>query len=258
MLQTRAAGPSLLYGIHATGVLRIARSPGPGSGSKSKLRSEGLSPTEIKLLNEVRSRLIPPGERSTAIVGVLIAEDGRQFEFKSGGGQGFSSHVEDKATAKMEELGIKKATLLVEKEPCQICDRSVYPADTGPETPLKSSKTGKEISRQTPKINTALPIGTELTVVDPESASIYRGVKTSPAVPIKSPGKSGGKQAGGGTLEGAHSPKPRSSTASGPAPKVGPVPKPATGGGAAAAGESAAREVRAAALRRRERSCDGL
>jgi hypothetical protein len=219
-----------------------------------------LDASEIKLLNEVRSRLVPANEKSTAIVGVLITEDGRQFEFKSGGGQGFSSHVEGKATAKMEELGITKATLLVEKEPCQICDRSVYPKETGPETPLKSSRTGKPLSRQTPKINTALIVGSELTVVDPESASIYRGVK--PASTLGVPGSGGtGKKAEKGIFKGGKSAKPKTGTSkkAGLAPKTGTtepgitprtkaVPKAGTvTGGTGAVAKEAVSEARLAA-----------
>lgn len=262
-----AADNSAQISIRAAAAPRIARSPGPGDGDVPKLRSHGLAPAEIKLLNEVRGRLVPASERSTAIVGVLISDDGRQFEFRSGGGQGFSSHIEGKATAKMEELGLKKAVLLVEKEPCQICDRSVYPGDTGPETPLKSSKTGKEISRQTPKINTALSVGSELTVVDPDSASLYRGVKSSPAAPIKPPSSGGGKQPGASKPEGGSAAKPKGGTGAvegGPTPsapgtspkagsgvsavpKAGATPKPLLPGGAGAAGGATSSEIRAVA-----------
>ena len=216
-------------GVKASGPPRIARTPGPGQGAVPTLRTHGLTASEINLLNQVRGRLVPANERSTAIVGVLIAEDGRTFEFRSGGGQGFSSHVEGKATAKMEELGITKATLLVEKEPCQICDRSVYPREGGPETPLRSSRTGAELSRQTPKINTALPVGSELIVVDPESASVYRGVKAvSAPKPPKPAGR--GKQPETGPAEGGTTAKPE---AEGGLPEAGTTPKPRSGPGAA-------------------------
>lgn len=165
----------------------LARSPGPGSGVTPQVRQNGLTDAEKNLLNQIRLRLVSDDKKATAIVGVLIAEDGRQFEFVSGGGQGFSSHIEGKATAKMNELGITKATLLLEKEPCQICDRSVYPSDEGPEAPLLSSRTGEPIDYQISKINTALSTDSELTVVDPEAAAIYRGVKSTSGTTASTP-----------------------------------------------------------------------
>ncbi|MDQ0767295.1 hypothetical protein QF031_000044 [Pseudarthrobacter defluvii] len=182
--------------------LRLARHPDPLAPPP---RSSGLTEAERRLLNEIRVRLVPANQRSTAIVGVLITEDGRQFELTSGGGQGFSSHVEGKATAKMEELDIRKATLLVEKEPCQICDRSTYSQPEGPEKPMVSTRTGKELSRQVSKVNTALPLGSELRIVDPDSASLYRGVKPVPRIPPK-PGGSEPPKKGPGT--GPESPSP--------------------------------------------------
>lgn len=139
-----------------------------------------FTPYQRQLLQQARATLHP---KKDSIVGVLIADDGRQFPFASGGGQGFSSHIEGKATAAMVEFGIKKATLIVELEPCQLCDRSDYPAATGPEAPLKSTATGKELTRQTSKINSDLPIGYELDVVGPESTGIYRGTKSASTNP---------------------------------------------------------------------------
>ena len=118
----------------------------------------------------------------------------------------------------MAELGVTKGTLLVEKEPCQICDRSVYPGKTGPETPMTSSRTGKPIDRQISKINTALPQGSQLTVVDPESASIYRGVK--PAVTPRPP-------ASGATGAKAERPATESKPQSKPQAKPGAAAEPA-------------------------------
>jgi hypothetical protein len=138
-----------------------------------------FTPEQAEMLRRTRAKLNP---KEGGIVGVLIAEHpSSPFEFESGGGQGFSSHIEGKATAKMNELGITKATLVLELEPCQICDRSVYDPEKGPEAPLKSTSTGKDLSRQTPKINSALQVGSELTVVGPESTGVYRG--TAPAKP---------------------------------------------------------------------------
>src|SRR5690606_7009440 len=71
---------------------------GPSPSTSPALRSEGLTFQEIAELNAARARLIPASERGNAIVGILIAEDGRRFEFRSGGGQGFYTHIEGKAT----------------------------------------------------------------------------------------------------------------------------------------------------------------
>jgi hypothetical protein len=146
-----------------------------------------FTPAQKELLRTARNNLNP---KKGGIVGVLVAEDGRIFEFESGGGQGFSSHIEGKATAKMNELNITNATLIVEKEPCQMCDRSVYDPELGPEEPLKSTKTGKDLDRQTPKINSALPKGSQLTVVGPETTGLYKGTaapKPKVVVPTTEP-----------------------------------------------------------------------
>ena len=173
------AGDNLIpvshFGLHS-----IACAPDPKANVPLKIRSEGLSQAEMQLLKQARQNLIGPEEK-TAIVGILITEDGKQYELKSGGGKGgadFHVHIEGKAVEKMIELGITRATVLVEKEACQICDRSTYPnSEKGPEEPLVSSRTGEEIARQTPKINSELPKGSVLTVVDPEAASVYYGLK---------------------------------------------------------------------------------
>ena len=180
----------------------LAKAPAQDPPPRPRLRHDGLTGPEKALLNQIRSQLIGDDEKATAIVGLLITDDGRQFPLKSGGGQGFSSHLEGKATDKMNELGVTSATLLQELEPCQICDRSVYEAAHGPETPLRSTRTGKPISRQTPKINTALPVGSRLTVVDPDSASTYWGSSTSIKLPTPGPApKAGGSASVGTTSE---------------------------------------------------------
>lgn len=141
-----------------------------------------FTPEQKELLRTARNNLKP---KEGGIVGVLIADDGRKFEFESGGGQGFSSHIEGKATAKMNELGITDATLLVEDEPCQICDRSVYDQEEGLEKPLKSTATGKDLARQTPRINSVLPKGSKITVVGPQTTGTYWGTAApKPTVPL--------------------------------------------------------------------------
>jgi hypothetical protein len=120
--------------------------------------------------------------QGSAIVGVLIPEGGEPIFLQSGGGQGFSSHIEGKATAVMRERGITRAKLLVELEPCQICDRSTYPGPNVPSEGVPGTASGKNIPLQTSKINTALPRGTKITVVGPESTGIYEGV-VAPGAP---------------------------------------------------------------------------
>lgn len=172
-------GPPHISHIVGTTTQEIARQPDIGSYTSGLGSSGNFTPAQAELLKQARV-ILKPIKKS--IVGVLITEDGRQFLFKSGGGQGFYSHIEGKTTLKMNELGIKKATLILEKECCQICDRSVYPKG-GPEIPLRSSATGREISRQTPKICSTLPIDSELKVVGPYSTGLYRGIKTTISTP---------------------------------------------------------------------------
>lgn len=156
----------------------IARAPDP------KAPKSNFTPQQQARLEQARLNQKADGTR---IVGVLITPDGKEYEFISGGPGRFYAHIEGKAVAKMNELGITKATLLVEKEPCQTCDRSTYPYDPlkpaqgGPQVDLQSSKTGKALAREPSMINTGLHKGSELKVVDPVSTGIYRGLKTPPA-----------------------------------------------------------------------------
>lgn len=144
---------------------------------------------EAALLGQARATLQPKGN---AIVGVLIPQGGKPIFLQSGGGQGFSSHIEGKATTMMREQGITRAKLIVELEPCQICDRSNYPGPDVPTGGVTGSASGKQIPLQISKINTALPADTKLTVVGPESTGVYEGVgpKVSPqalAAPVSDP-----------------------------------------------------------------------
>jgi regulator of replication initiation timing len=219
------------------GVLR--RAP-PGSPPAAAI-SSNFSPIHQTLLQQARDEFqklgqLQPGDDH--IVGVLVTEDGRKFNLISGGGQGFSTHIEGKATAKMNELGVKKAILVCELEPCQICDRSTYDFHHGPEKPMTSSLTGKEMSRQTSKINTALPRDSELIVVGPKSTSKYSGVapipKAAPAAPaaaaaaVESEPPPSSARAGAGAVqateaaEAAEEGRPRPRVPSGAAEAPGP------------------------------------
>jgi hypothetical protein len=177
-----------------------------------------FTPQQQELLAQARRHLKPKGD---AIVGVLQPEKGPPVELMSGGGQGFRSHIEGKATALMEQLGLKKATLLVELEPCEgICDTSTYPGgEQGPEIP-KLSKKGEEIPYRLSNINSTLDKGSELTVVGPKTTNIYRGVRPPRVVPGGGlRGRGGGGQPESGAAPGA---KPRMAAPESPTPAVRP------------------------------------
>jgi hypothetical protein len=169
----------------------LGRQTPPGAPGQTVPASPGpvganFTPEEAALLAQARATLKPQGN---AIVGVLIPEGGEPVFLQSGGGQGFSSHVEGKATTVMREQGITRAKLIVELEPCQICDRSTYPGPDVPSQGVPGTASGKQIPLQTSKINTALPAGTKLKVVGPESTGVYEGVgpKVSPKAPVVPP-----------------------------------------------------------------------
>lgn len=176
-----------------TGRLVVARhdhaDPGPAPVTATPAAPQGspgsnFTPEEAGLLQQARVALKPQG---SAIVGVLIPEGGHPINLVSGGGQGFSSHIEGKATAIMRERSIARAKLLVELEPCQICDRSTYPGPDVPKEGIVGTFSGRSIPMQTSKINTALPRGTKLTLVGPESTGHYEGVGPKIAPPVSPP-----------------------------------------------------------------------
>ena len=102
---------------------RTRRGASPGDGKdvvrrpKSMALGPNFTPAQARLLREAREQVRPQG---SAIAGLLITDDGRRIPLVSGGGgHWFESHIEGKATARMRAEGIRSATLLVEKEPCQ-------------------------------------------------------------------------------------------------------------------------------------------
>ena len=175
----------------ASGSAMVARAPQPPSVPPPPPpvpAGSNFTAEEAALLRQARTMLQPKG---SAIVGVLIPEGGEPYPLVSGGGQGFYTHIEGKATMRMREQGITRAKLIVELEPCQICDRSTYPGPDVPTGGVTGTATGKKIPLQTSKINTALPMGSRLTVVGPESTGIYEGVAAkvtprTPAIPLVS------------------------------------------------------------------------
>jgi hypothetical protein len=203
----------------------LGRNPNPQASGQTVPASPGptganFTAGEAALLAQARTALQPKGN---AIVGVLIPEGGKPIFLQSGGGQGFSSHIEGKATTVMREQGIMRARLLIELEPCQICDRSTYPGPDVPSQGVTGTAGGKRIPLQTSKINTALPAGTKLTVVGPESTGIYEGVgpKVSPKAPVVPPVSDPHPDPGP-----VKTPPPKATPpATVPAPKAEPVPK---------------------------------
>lgn len=157
------------------------REPDPGAWVP---KGVNFTAADIELLRQARAALRPTSP--TAIVGVLVPQGGEPIFLQSGGGQGFYSHIEGKATIVMRKQGITQAKLIVELEPCLICDRSTYPGPDVPVEGITSPVSGKQISLQTSKINSALPSGTKLTVVGPETTGLYEGVgpKVSPETPV--------------------------------------------------------------------------
>lgn len=145
-------------------------------GKDTVLRMRGLDPEEHRSLRDCRAFFnlppIPTGS-NMSIVGILILPDGERCLIQSGKiggpfggthrggiprgkGSGFSAHVlthvEGHAAAIMHERKVPKATLWIEKCPCQSCDREAT----------------------TPNISAILPPGSMLTIIDPGSASTYR------------------------------------------------------------------------------------
>jgi RHS repeat-associated protein len=140
-------------------------------------RANGLTSAEAVELANVRTstfNLPPqPTNTNTRIVGVLVLDTGERLPIHSGKfggpyggthrggiprglGSGYTrhilTHVEGHAVAIMHQRGIQNATLLIERAPCGGCDNPTA----------------------TPNITAILPRGATLTVVDPQSASVYR------------------------------------------------------------------------------------
>jgi hypothetical protein len=152
-------------------------------------RSTGLTKAERDKIARARASIgLPrrPTRSKKTLVGILITPTGEEFPLKSGNDDGpwggparggiprgegeaftggghsqgnIATHVEGKAAARMHQLNISQATLLVERQPCEVCD--------DPE--------------RTPNITVALPPGAKLTIVDPEATGYYESVQLPPA-----------------------------------------------------------------------------
>lgn len=188
----------------------LQRSPGgdshaPPSSTSAKFFNVSRGPLtsreKQKLLN-LREKLklpVKPTSRNTTIVGILVLETGEELDFHSGefggyhagvrpsdvpGGPGSGvarynrTQVETFAAQAMRKRGIKRAVLLIEKEPCAVCGGY----DKGkPETPTK-----------TPAVSNVLPPDAQLLVVDGENTTYFRSARTAAApAPTPPPGKSG-------------------------------------------------------------------
>jgi Domain of unknown function (DUF4157) len=199
----------IVGGHAASGVLRRG---GPADPSGGKPRSGGLTKAEwAKIRNARKYFNLPPTPTKgvTTIVGILIDPSGHEYPLKSGHeggpyggtqrgniprgkGEGFSSgapsetnigtHIEGHAAAKMHELGLTEATLLSEEQPCKVCDISQgWDPETGDWTAEAAKKPGVAT------INTVLPPGSKLTIVDPEATGTYTSYRLGPPVPPPTP-----------------------------------------------------------------------
>ena len=178
---------------------KLARAPGDEIKGPPP-RIGGLTRAEWVRIAAARNFFnLPPRPTSSqsTIVGVLITEAGEEIFLKSGGeggpsggtqrghiprgrGESFTgggssqgniaTHVEGHAAAVMHQRNISQATLLIEAAPCKVCD----------------NPTG------TANLTRALPPGSKLTVVDPETTGHYwssqrPGSGTAPAAPVTPP-----------------------------------------------------------------------
>ena len=191
------------------GVLRRgARADAPGG----KPRSGGLTRAEwAKLMQLRKDRGLPPRptEGQKTIVGILIDKDGNEYPVESGEephglrgtheggiprgpGEGFSgggpseknigTHIEGHAAAIMHQKGLTEATLLSEKPPCKVCDISQgWDPETGGWTAEAAKKPGVAA------INTVLPPGGKLTIVDPGATGTYHSYRLGPPAGTTAP-----------------------------------------------------------------------
>ena len=173
----------------------LARSPDDDTKDRP-LRSSGLTKAEWAKIKDARKHFKLTPSKST-LVGILILEDGEEIRIRSGEGgpeggterggiprgrgeaftgggpsQGnIATHVEGKAAKIMHERKISRATLIIEEKPCDVCENI-------------QSKRGPG----SPNISAALPPGSRLTIVDPETTGHYwssqrPGVGAVPAAP---------------------------------------------------------------------------
>jgi hypothetical protein len=172
------------------------------TGQPARLREHGLTPDEAKSLEETRAFFkLRPGDKG--IAGILIDNDtGKRYRVPSGEyrgpdggperggiprgrGEAFTSggrsqanietHIEGKAAAIMHQNGIKNGTLLSPERPCGVCDSSHYDIGADGEAHPTASKP------KSPTVSTALPPGTRLTVVHPESADTFWSSQIAPS-----------------------------------------------------------------------------
>jgi hypothetical protein len=242
---------------------------GPGGGDKD--RSSGLTKAEWAKIQETRKYFnLPdrPTSSKTTIVGILIDnKTGIEYPLHSGeeggpsGGtqRGFvprgkneaftqgaphqgniATHVEGHSAQVMHEssykvmgqLGITDATLLIEEEPCLVCD-STRDWDS-----TQGNWTGKPTDPHgTPNISTALPPGTKLRVVYPGGVSTYSSSQIPSTVATPPSNTPPGASGGAGTPAGGAGAKDVATTSGvmppqGHAKIAGPhAPQQGTGGG---------------------------
>ena len=142
---------------------------------------------ELRQLRAKRGLPVQATKDRETIVGILILEDGERLEIDSselggesagvsraetrkGPGSGASrynrTHVETWAGEAMRKRGLKRAVLLLEKEPCAVCGG--YP------------KGHPEESTRTPAASAVLPEDGQLLAVDEEHVTYLRQAPTQP------------------------------------------------------------------------------
>ena len=179
----------------------VQREPDGGQGPRKffDLSRGALTGRERSKLLEVRRGFrLPdtPTPSDTSIVGVLVTETGEELPFHSGEFGGYQggvrpadvkrgpgsgtnrfnrTHVETLAIAAMRKLGLKKAVLLIELEPCSVCGGY--------------GKGSPDVDTKVPGVSAQLPEGAQLIVADTKSATYFRHAPTDPQEPTRAPKK---------------------------------------------------------------------
>jgi len=173
--------------LSATAALQRAPGDNPPSSGSTRFFDVSRGPltkAEKQKLVELREKLglpVTPTEGDTSIVGILVFETGEELELHSGefggyhagvrrtegpAGPGSGStrfnrtHVETFAAQAMRKRGVKRAVLLIEKEPCAVCGGY--------------DKGHPEAETKTPLASKVLPEDAQLLVVDGDYVTYLR------------------------------------------------------------------------------------
>jgi len=186
--------------LSATAALQRAPGDNPPSSGSTRFFDVSRGPltkAEKQKLVELREKLglpVTPTEGDTSIVGILVFETGEELELHSGefggyhagvrrtegpAGPGSGStrfnrtHVETFAAQAMRKRGVKRAVLLIEKEPCAVCGGY--------------DKGHPEAETKTPLASKVLPEDAQLLVVDGDYVTYLRSTRSAPAKPAPKP-----------------------------------------------------------------------